>query len=124
MAEIKPVRVFTRDDPCTKVDIHNCFMVNGIFSKRPVVEARGEIGINTPKYLIREAYAIATHERGIDYLQLTASGKAWLTNGLARFLELHPHRAADVVAYQTVRKGAAKPATAPTARPARISRTR
>ena len=95
-AVIKEVKTFTRENPCTKIDIHNCFFDGRTFVARPVVETRGEIGLNTPKYLLKNEYATATHERGIDYLSLTQAGKEWLEDGLRRFIALHPERAADV----------------------------
>lgn len=89
----KQVRVFTRDDPCTKVHLHNCFCQGGKFVPRAVVEARGEIGVNAIKYLLREGLATATTKAGVDYWTLTTEGQAWLTKGLARHLELHPEQA-------------------------------
>ncbi|MEG1121233.1 MAG: hypothetical protein RSE62_03420 [Citrobacter sp.] len=104
MAEIKPVKIFSRENPCTKVDIHNCFFDGRTYVRRAVVEARGEIGLNTPKYLLKNEYLAATHERGIDYLALTQAGKEWLEDGLRRFLALHPERAADVKHAQGARR--------------------
>lgn len=92
-----PVRVFTRADPCTKVDLHNCFISpGGSYLMRPVVEARGIIGLNAIKYLIREGYARTVHDVGIEYWQLTAAGRTWLSEGLQRHLELHPDDAKRV----------------------------
>lgn len=86
----KPVKVFSREEPCTKVDLHNCFYPQGLVARRAVVEARGEIGLNAIKYLKREGFARAYEDRGVDYWQLTPEGVAWLSKGLARHLELHP----------------------------------
>lgn len=104
----KPVKVFTREDPCTKVDLHNCFYLGG--SKplsRAVVEARGEIGLNAIKYLKREGYAIEHEVEGIDRWTLTPEGVQWLVKGLARHLELHPGDSALVMRART---GQAAPA--------------
>lgn len=93
----KEVRVFTRDAPCTKVDLFNCFNgTAGKFRPRAVVEARGEIGVNAIKYLIREGYADALEADGIDWWRLTRDGETWLTEGLQRHLELHPEDASLV----------------------------
>lgn len=95
--EVLPVKVFTKENPCTKVDIHNCFVgESGKYEQRPVVQARGVIGLNTPKYLIREGYAVYTYDKGIDYIHLTQNGEHWLRLGLERFLELHPERRVEV----------------------------
>lgn len=88
--EVKPVKQFTRDNPCTKVDLWNCFRAASGFVRRPVVEARGEIGLNAPKYLLREGYAMTYTVQGIDYYELTDTGKDWLTRGLTKHLEKHP----------------------------------
>lgn len=93
----KPVKTFTRDDPCTKVDLHNCFVSGDSYRPRAVVEARGEIGVNAIKYLLREGYAVAEERGGVEYWELTENGHEWLRKGLARHLELHPGDASLVV---------------------------
>ncbi len=113
MAEIKPVRVFQKDQPCTKVEIMNCFNQFGTYVPRPVVETRGEIGLNVPKYLLKNDFARDYTKQGIDYLELTKAGIQWLEVGLARYLELHPEREKDVLK---------RPPRAPTST-ARTSRT-
>lgn len=86
----KPVKVFTREDPVTKVTLHNCFYRGGVYVPRAVVEARGEIGLNAIKYL-KKNYLALQEERGThEYWILTRLGEEWLTEGLARHLELHP----------------------------------
>lgn len=98
----KPVKVFNRDDPCTKVDLHNCFYLGGGTPQpRPVVEARGEIGLNAIKYLKREGYAVEYENEGVDYWELTADGVEWLRKGLARHLELHPEARALLMRTRT-----------------------
>ena len=84
---MKPA-VFTRENPCTKVDIANCFKTSG--AKVPVVHAQAVIGVNTPKYLLREGYVVAVSAGGVDYYQLTQHGSAWLEKGLASHLKRHP----------------------------------
>lgn len=94
MAQItpKPVRVFTREEPCSKVHLFNCFTAPSGYRPRAVVEARGEIGINAIKYLIREGYAECFEGAGVDWWKLTADGESWLTQGLVRYLEIHPEQ--------------------------------
>ena len=96
LLDVKPVREFTRDQPCTKVDLWNAFRRDGRFVSRAFVEVRGEIGINAPKYLRREGFAIMVEEKGIDYLCLTKTGVDWLTRGVVRYLELHPEEMAKL----------------------------
>lgn len=100
-------KVFTREQPCTKVEIHNCFYAPGGYKARMVIEARTEIGINVPKYLLREGYAVQELRGGSDYLELTEEGEEWLRTGLARQLELHPERRLDCKGFNTVPKKAA-----------------
>lgn len=85
-------KVFTKENPCTKVDIHNCFYdpVLGRYQRRAVVEARGVIGLNTPKYLLREGYAVYRSEANVEYYELTPPGVDWLRKGLEAHLQRHP----------------------------------
>ena len=99
--EVLPVKVFTRDEPCTKVDIHNCFTSPTGYAPVPVVTARGKIGLNVPKYLLREGFAVAVSIKNIDYYDLTTTGVEWLEKGLKRHLELHPDDAAKVIKHRS-----------------------
>jgi hypothetical protein len=86
----KPVRVFTRDAPCTKVDLFNCFSNGHELGPVAVVQARGEIGVNAIKYLLGKDLARLTMHDGWECWELTSEGEAWLLEGLCRWLELHP----------------------------------
>lgn len=97
MAEVKPTRVFTRTDPCTKVHLWNCFVTITGLERVTVVASRSEIGLNTPKYLRREGYAEVVTEKGVEYYVLTPEGEEWLRKGLLRHLELHPEDAEHVL---------------------------
>ena len=88
--QVKPIRIFTKENPVTKVELWNCFKATKGFIRRPVVETRGEIGLNAPKYLRKSGYADLITVGDIDYLVLTSAGQEWLKAGLARHLELHP----------------------------------
>lgn len=92
----KDVRVFTREDPVTKVHLFNCFTAPSGFRPRAVVEARGEIGVNAIKYLLKQEYAEAFESKGVDWWKLTEEGETWLTEGLRRHLEIHPEQASLV----------------------------
>lgn len=88
-----PTKIFSRESPCTKVDIFLCFSRDGEYVKVPVIQARGIIGLNTPKYLIKKGLMYELCQGGIDYWHLSMAGEEWLTAGLARHLELHPEDA-------------------------------
>lgn len=109
MAEIKPTRTFTREDPCTKVHIWNCFMGAGGFKPVAVVHSRAEIGLNTPKYLKREGFVEVIEDKGVEYYRLTAEGEDWLRKGLNRHLELHPADVENVLHLSKLRAPAARP---------------
>lgn len=91
-----PVKTFTKENPCTKVDIHNTFATATGYARSPVVTARGIMGINAVKYLKREGLVVEVTDGAVDYWQLTPDGEAWLKKGLERHLELHPEEAARV----------------------------
>lgn len=111
--------VFTRDNPCTKVEIHNCFASTGRYADTPVVEAKTIIGENVPKYLLREEYVVVRLIGGVDHYCLTPDGRKWLQEGILRYLELHPERVTECV---NLPPGYASPAKAPTGAQGRIIR--
>lgn len=96
MSDYKPA-VFDRANPCSKVELHNCFFKKGAYVSRRLVEAQTIVGVNAPKFLMRQGYAVLQAERGVDYYALTREGRDWLSTGLLRYLELHPERAIDCV---------------------------
>ena len=89
--------VFDRANPCSKVELQNCFFKRGAYVSRRLVEAQTIIGVNAPKFLMRQGYAVLQTERGVDYYALTKEGRDWLSTGILRYLELHPERAIDCV---------------------------
>lgn len=97
MPVVEPTRVFTREEPCTKVHIWNCFISPTGLQAIPVVHSRGKIGLNTPKYLYREGYMDYFTEQNVEYCIMTPTGEEWLRKGLKRHLELHPDERAQVV---------------------------
>lgn len=94
MSDFKP-KHFTKENPCTKIDLHNCFYRGGRYVNRPVVEAKTEIGENAPKYLIREGLVVVREIAGVDTYVLTPEGDQWLRTGILRYLALHPDRAGE-----------------------------
>ncbi len=94
---MKEAAKFTRDRPCTKVDLWNCFRRAGGYPAQTVVHAKTLIGDNAPKYLVREGYAREFTAGGVDFYQLTHHGIAWLEKGVKRYLELHPEVKKDLL---------------------------
>lgn len=122
---MKEARKFSREQPCTKVEIHNCFFDGRQYTKRPVVEVKMEVGDNVPKYLVREDYVSFVLLAGVDYYELTVDGEEWLRAGLKRYLELHPERASDVVQAATgrvIRRQASTPTPTTAKAPSRVVR--
>lgn len=90
LIEVLPVKVFTRERQATKVDLTNCFWNGRAFIARPVVQTRGIIGLNVPKYLHKHGLAETVMQGDVECLKLTAAGEAWLREGLAKHLQRHP----------------------------------
>jgi hypothetical protein len=86
----KPVRVFDRENPCTKVELFNCFWGKSGWRPRAVIEARGEIGENAPKYLLKKGYARTFQRQFVDWYERSETGKVWLVEGLGGHLKRHP----------------------------------
>ena len=93
---MKEARKFSRDDPVTKVELFNALFDGHTFVECPVIDFKMQCGDNAIKYLMREGYAYTVSKNNVDYYGLTPIGEQWLREGLARFLVLHPDRAADV----------------------------
>lgn len=93
---MKSAAKFTREAPCTKVDLHLAFWVNGQYRATAVVQAKAVIGDNAPKYMLKKGFLVQSLEGGVDMYTPTETGKNWLRDGLARHLELHPEDAEKV----------------------------
>lgn len=83
-------RIFTRERPCNKVDMLNCFWTGKTYRARPVVEAHAVIGVNAPKYLLAKGLATHTAKGDVEVYTLTAEGERWLTQGVREHLKRHP----------------------------------
>ena len=84
------VKVFDRGNPCTKVDIWNCFRGARGFIKVQVDEAKAVIGANVPRVMEREGRLVCSAVRNVDYYVLTEEGKVWLDKGIRSYLKNHP----------------------------------
>lgn len=90
---MKPeVKKFTRENPCTKLDIWNCFRARRGFKTVPVVEAQSIIGANAPRVMLRNGYIEAGTKKDVDTYTLTDQGKVWLTKGMVAYLKNHPEQ--------------------------------
>jgi hypothetical protein len=94
---MKPeVKVFSREAPCTKLEIWNCFRAAKGFVRIPAIIAQSHIGANVPRVMEKEGRLITTEQNGIEYYVLTVTGQEWLYEGLRRYLKNHPAHAAQV----------------------------
>lgn len=95
---MKPeVKVFTKQKPCTKKDIWNCFRVPAGFAKVQVDLAHTKIGVNVPRVMERQGYLVKESLPKGDYYSLTSMGQSWLENGIKSFLRNHPAEAKNVL---------------------------
>lgn len=90
------VKVFTRENPCTKADIWECFVGDRGFRSVSIPIARSIIGANTPRYLDREGYISVSRVRNTDFYTLTEKGKRWLIDGVRSYIRNHPSEANSV----------------------------
>lgn len=88
-------RVFTKDAPCTKFDLWQCFRGECGFLRVPTVTAHAQIGLNAPRVMEREGRVTKQEVKGVEYYVLTDDGEDWLFEGMRRFLKNHPSRAAE-----------------------------
>ena len=88
-------KVFTKDRPCSKVEIWNCFRGPRNWRSRPIVDARAVIGCNVPNVLIKAGRARMSSSGRVDTIALTEEGREWLKTGLKRYLVNNPQRASE-----------------------------
>ena len=89
--EGKPsVKVFTKEHPCTKLDLWNAFRGKRGFIRQQVDVAYSFIGKNAPRNMLIQGYAEVVTTRNIDYLRLTGEGEEWLMKKFTRQLPQHP----------------------------------
>lgn len=89
---MKPeVKVFTRQQPCTKADIWQCFWVNGRFATVQVDQAHAIIGKNVPRVMERNGYLINKTTARDDSYYLTPEGQSWLRKGIESYVKNHPN---------------------------------
>ena len=88
---MKPtVKQFTKDKPCTKLDIWNCFRSRRGFIPAQVNAAKSIIGANAPRVMEQHKRVRVTSRSNVDYYELTAEGKKWLVRGIKNYVRNHP----------------------------------
>ncbi len=88
---MKPeIKEFSREKPCTKVDIWNTFRGPNGFLRVPVVLVQSKIGVNVPRVMVRGGRLLKKLVSNVDYYYLTASGEQWLSEGLLGVVKRHP----------------------------------
>jgi len=88
---MKPkIKKFTKDNPCTMVDIWNCFRIKNGFRNVQIGEAQSLIGINVPNYMLRMNRLVIFEIRREEYYVLTHDGAEWLERKFTRYLQSYP----------------------------------
>lgn len=93
----KAIREFTKDRPCNKIDIWNCFYGRGAsrigrLPSTDMVRARSIIGRHVPTKLTLQGKARLHEEGGEFRITLTPEGVEWLKKGAKRYLMNHPDK--------------------------------
>lgn len=100
---MKPeVRTFTRENPCTKKDLWQCFRGPAGYSRVLVSVAHSLIGVNAPRVMERQGYLVKDQTAQGDYFMLTAPGQAWLEKGIRAYVKNHPAERGEVQYLDTV----------------------
>jgi hypothetical protein len=89
-------KVFTKDEPCNKKDIWNCFRARSGFRIVAKDEAKSIVGANAPRVMLKAGRIEEVEHKGKTCLKLTKKGEAWATNGVTSFLRNHPDQKAEV----------------------------
>jgi hypothetical protein len=87
---------FTKDSPCTKRHIWQCFYGPKGFTRVPVVEAQAKIGVNVPRVMERERRLVVVKLSGVDFYALTPEGEVWLRAGIEAYCRNHPAEVAEI----------------------------
>ena len=88
---MKPeVKEFSRDHPCTKLDLWNCFKGIRGWRRVQIDQAHAVIGVNAPKYMKGKGYLNHVESKQTEYYRLTEEGAKWLDKGMRSYLRNHP----------------------------------
>ena len=91
------IAVFTKDNPCSKIEIWNAFRGRRGFKQTEESEVLATIGKNVPRVLVNEGRAERIKTARGDFYRLTPEGQEWLMVGLRRYLRNHPQKVKEVV---------------------------
>lgn len=89
-------KTFTKDNPCTKVDIWNAFITSKGLDSAPVVRAQSFMGVNAPRNMLNNGYVTVELRGGVEYYELTEEGEEWLIKGLSSRIKRHPDELSKV----------------------------
>jgi hypothetical protein len=83
-------RRFSRSNPCTKLDLWNAFRGKRGFIRVQVDVAHSMIGLNAPRYMLKNGYLEHFEQRNVEFYRLTADGEYWLYEKFSRLTKKHP----------------------------------
>ncbi len=92
------MRSFSKDAPCSKIDVYNCFFGEGSVEHEDthrstdITRARNIIGRNVPRRLVEQGHAVYITYRGQEHIKLTEEGENWLLHGTLRYLKNNPQK--------------------------------
>lgn len=93
----KPVpRKFTKQRPCNKKDIWNCFRGPRGFVRVETAQAKSVIGVNAPRVMLGRECLMMETVKSVEYYALTDYGKEWLTKGIVSFIKNHADEVGDI----------------------------
>ena len=81
----------TRQNRCTIEDVWHCFF-NGeragdfSFKEVEVIDAHSKLGVNKPRFMIKDGLLIKTSIKNIEYYVLTPWGMVYLISKYANFI--------------------------------------
>lgn len=90
-------RKFTKDRPCYKIDIWNCFKRRRGFKRVQIDEAHAIIGVNSPKAMKWNGHITKYEEDDVEYYELTELGREWVTKGIKSYMRNHPEDIPNVL---------------------------
>lgn len=86
------IAVFSKSNPCTKIEIFNCFRGRRGFRQVEESEVLATIGRHVPRVLVNEGRAERIKTAKGDFYKLTKAGQDWLRVGLRRYLRNYPEK--------------------------------
>ena len=95
-------RKFSKERPCSKIEIWNAFYGTGSVKladgsrSTDLSRARSIIGRHVPRVMCTEGRAEYATVDGEDHICLTMRGEVWLRVGLERYIENNPDRKHEV----------------------------